>query len=778
LLDAKLKKEAAFSSLEDAQKSKAAANLVKENSQQTLNDLLSLVSFYDQKRALTTQQMQVCNQCPKMKEYQDANKDAAINYEKYKAQYTLAEMAMKNADLGVTNASISSRNADLQASRGVESVTSLTQDLAAAEKTCDDKFPEEAAAKAAYQASEDAQGAFERQSEAETKAEVQKLLKDRHSRSYYLSMRAGAHVDLGTIGFDTVADAATGVMTASCWVKLGALSRPMALMSVHGENAGEVLGWTLGVSPEDGFFFDVSTEGSGGAASERTRALSSKDALPSTKIHTGTWYFVAVTWGEESKLWVNGYNVARSKGGVIVYQTGRDDAGAGTRSGAGRRLTIGALPDGKDALTGGIDDVGIWAREATGDELQAGCNKHNSTALAQGQNNENLVAMYDFGPNFDLGTRVVGSTVAQAAAPEGTVVGNTTATWIPDDDSKVFCGKLSNTLGRKLIRRLSSSTARAAQTDDAKCKPAEEGVPADGECAKFCAGAFEKKDKPKEAICGWKKCGACQQCKEKGKGEGEEDVDALAKACPNALCQPRTEGGVALFLEKSLFGASAGQIPKLEVGKKLTKAQLLLSLAVGKVVDSEAVEEWAVEAFSMPDGQACAKDSVVAGAGNGTVVRIGPLERQNGRVMVDITRQLRALAMGGAGAAAAESQRGLFFTRTDPAAADSGVKFWSSRADKPENRPQLIAGITDGSTPPVHFEEGADALCAAPRKMCLGRELEMAAGFDGYSERACGFAVRGQEKAATRLNRGGRTEPCDEVKGVFCCNQNVAGANL
>merc|ERR1712072_266049 len=137
-------------------------------------------------------------------------------------------------------------------------------------------------------------------------------------------------------------------------------------------------------------------------------------------------------------------------------------------SSAGRRLTIGALPDGKDALTGGIDDVGIWAREASGEELQAGCNKHNATALARGQNNEDLVAMYDFGPNFDLGTNVVGSAMAKAAgesaAPEGTVVGNSTATWIPDDDSKVFCGKLSNTLGRKLIRRLSSSTARTSQT--------------------------------------------------------------------------------------------------------------------------------------------------------------------------------------------------------------------------------------------------------------------------------------------------------------------------
>lgn len=253
---------------------------------------------------------------------------------------------------------------------------------------------------------------------------------------------------------------------------------------------------------------------------------------------------------------------------------------------------------------------------------------------------------------------------------------------------------------------------------------------------------------------------------------------AMANACPDALCRPQTGGGVALFLENSLFGVSAGQIPKLEVGKKLTKAQLLLALAPGKTSDSEAVEEWTVEAFSMPDDQACPKDSIIAGAGNGTVVRIGSLERQNGRVMVDITRQLRALAMGGAVGAGAETQRGLFFARKDPTAAESGVKFWSSRADRPENRPQLIVGITDGNAPPIQFEEGADTLCAAPRKMCLAREMEMAAGFDGFSERACGFAVRGEEKAATRLNRDGRTEPCDEVKGVFCCNQNAAAANL
>ena len=124
--------------------------MTKENAAATLNNLLQLVTYYDQKRALARQQMMVCNQCPKMKEYQDAAKDADIAFDKYKAQYTLAEMSQKNADLSVTNATLNSQGAELSASRGVESVTSLTQDLTAAEKTCDDKYPEEEVSKEKY----------------------------------------------------------------------------------------------------------------------------------------------------------------------------------------------------------------------------------------------------------------------------------------------------------------------------------------------------------------------------------------------------------------------------------------------------------------------------------------------------------------------------------------------------------------------------------------------------------------------------------------------------
>lgn len=728
LLDAKLQKNNAFDNLEVTKKSKAAANLVMENSQQNLNDLLALLSYYDQKRALASQQMEVCNQCPKMKQYQDANKDAEINYEKYKAQYTLAEMAMKNADLGVRNASIASQAADAAASNGVETVSSLSQELASAEKSCDEKFPEEAAAKAAYKASKDAEDAFKRQKEAETKAEIDRLLEDRRSRSYYLSMRAGAHVDFGVQGYDAVAAKTSGTMTLSTWVKLGSLSRPMTLLSARGEHAGDILGWTLGVAPEDGFYFDVTTEGSSGLASERVRALSSKNALPPTKIQMGTWYFVAVTWGEECKLWINGYNVARSKGGVIVYEPNQDSTGAGKRTNAGRRLTIGALLNGDNSLTGAVDNIGIWAREATGEELQADCQKGNSTSrLASRLNdsNENLVAFYDFGPKFDLGSTVVGSIVAVAtSAPKGSVVGNNTATWIPDDDSKVFCGKLSNSLGRKLIRRLSRATAQATQTDDVNCKQS-----------------------------------------------GQEN-EAMAESCPDSLCQPRTEGGVALYLDNSIFGSSAGQIPKLGLGKQITKAHMLLSLAPLEIDNGDSIDEWTVEAFSVENGtsgESCVKDNILTEAKNGTL-RISASDIQNGRIMVDISNQLRALSLS---TPTPMSQRGIFFTRKDPSSAKSDIKFFSPQTEKPEHRPQMIVGITDGDQPPVRFEEGADTLCQTPRKMCTARELEMAAGFDGYSERACGYAVRGNLKAATRVSRKGRAVECNEVKGVFCCSQNT-----
>ena len=154
-MDSKINKEKSFESLEVAQKSKAAATLTKENAQAQLNNILQLVTYYDQKRALSRQQMMVCNQCPKMKIYQDATAAADISFTKFKAQYTLAEMQQQNADLGVTNATLNSQDAELQAARGVDLVTTLTQDLQAAEKTCDDKFPEEEEAKSTYNAKND-----------------------------------------------------------------------------------------------------------------------------------------------------------------------------------------------------------------------------------------------------------------------------------------------------------------------------------------------------------------------------------------------------------------------------------------------------------------------------------------------------------------------------------------------------------------------------------------------------------------------------------------------
>ena len=49
---------------------------------------------------------------------------------------------------------------------------------------------------------------------------------------------------------------------------------------------------------------------------------------------------------------------------------------------------------------------------------------------------------------------------------EGTVKKVNSATWIPDDDGKVFCGALTNTMGRKVIRKLSDKTAYMRVMDD------------------------------------------------------------------------------------------------------------------------------------------------------------------------------------------------------------------------------------------------------------------------------------------------------------------------
>ena len=368
LIDSKIDKENAFTSLEARQKEKAAATLSKENAQANMNNILQLVTYYDQKRALARQQMMVCNQCPKMKIYQDAAKDADVAFDKFKAQYELAQMQAKSADLSVTNATLNSQGAEVAAARGVDSVTTLTQDLVAAEKTCDDKYPEEELAKTKYNEANDKVKTFKTERKKQTVQEMNKLLKDRRSRSYYLSMRAGSHINLGTDAYDAISSTTKGAMTLSLWVKINSLGHDSTLISSRGENGGEIYGWTLGVNDKDGFYFDVTTEGKAAGKVDRNRM---KSGIGSMEITMNEWYNIAVTFGSEKKLYVNGYVVARGNGGEIVYQSLSDMAGAGMKSHAGRSFTIGALNDGSKSFNGGIDNIAVWNRENTAEEIQS-----------------------------------------------------------------------------------------------------------------------------------------------------------------------------------------------------------------------------------------------------------------------------------------------------------------------------------------------------------------------------------------------------------------------
>ena len=287
LIDSKIQKEQSFTSLEMAQKNKAAATLTKENSQAALNNLLQLVTYYDQKRALSRQQMTVCNQCPKMKIYQDATAEADVSFTKYKAQYTLAEMQKQNADLGVTNATLKSQEAELQATRGVDSVTTLTQDLTAAEKTCDDKFPEEEEAKNKYNLKNQQLEKFNANKIKLIQKEMNRLLKTKRSQSYYFSTRAGSHIKMAPSLYDAVAATSTGALTVSLWVKLNSLGHDSTLISARGENGGQVYGWAVGVNSMDGFYFDATVEGKTTGSVERRR-MKSKGDIVELAMHV--WY--------------------------------------------------------------------------------------------------------------------------------------------------------------------------------------------------------------------------------------------------------------------------------------------------------------------------------------------------------------------------------------------------------------------------------------------------------------------------------------------------------
>ena len=681
--------------------------MTKENAAATLNNLLQLVTYYDQKRALARQQMMVCNQCPKMKEYQDAAKDADIAFDKYKAQYTLAEMSQKNADLSVTNATLNSQGAELSASRGVESVTSLTQDLTAAEKTCDDKYPEEEVSKEKYNIARKKVETFETTRKDETTKEMNVLLKERRSKSYYLSTHAGSHIDMGTKGYDVVASETSGAaMTVSLWIKLTSLGQDSTLISSRGENGGQIFGWSIGVNSQDGFYFDVTIEGDAKGKVITSRMKSGSNAMELTM---NEWYYVAVTWGEEKKLFVNGYNVARGKGGTIMYESLTNVADAGVKSHAGRSLTIGALNDGTKWFNGGMDNVALWSRELAAEELQKSCTKKDTTKNVVELSGEKLFFFLNFGPDFDLGTNVT-STVAGMEIMEGSVIMESAATWIPDDDGKVFCGALTNTMGRKVIRRLSEKTAYMRVTKDIKCS-------------------------------------------------------VNTTVCVDDKCSPTSEGGIAVYFQNELFGNGAGQIPNPDQkGKKISNVELLLSLGS----DAKEDDVWNVQTFIMNDnevdggGGGCVMNSVKSG---NTTVEIVQFERDEGRVTVDMTDQLRELARATSG-----SVKGVYITRADTTTPDSvDLYFMSSTFSDAKKRPQLIVGVTDGESPPINFLKGQSSCKQGTHKMCTYNEVESSVGFDGYDERRCGKMMKDDKKENFQISLKNSLETCENNQGVFCC---------
>jgi hypothetical protein len=711
--------------LEVAQKNKAAATLTKENAQAQLNNLLQLVTYYDQKRSLSRQQMMVCNQCPKMKEYQDATAAADIMFNKYKAQYTLAEMQAKNADLGVTNATLNSQDAELQAAKGVDTVTTLTQDLQAAEKTCDDKFPEEEKAKFKYNTINEKLTKYNENKKNLINNEMDRLLQEKRSKSYYFSTKAGGHISMEPSLYDAMSTTSKGSLTLSLWVKLSSLGHDSTIICTYGETGGQIYGWTLGVNSKDGFYFDATTEGTTENSIERKRMKSGGDTI---ELAMNVWYNIAVTWGEEKKMYLNGYNVARGQAGEIMYEPN----GNGILQPASKSVTIGALKDGSKWLNGGIDDLALWSRENPPNEIKGRCSKKDSTInilgtatttttpsffelnedpnVFENKNSKQLLFFLNFGPNFDLGTDIT-SKVEGSGTFVGEIKRNTTVTWIPDEDSKIFCTPLANTLGRKVIRRLSEKTGYFRRMSNGDCK-------------------------------------------------------VNTTKCKDNQCAPQNDGGIALYLTSELFGNGPGQIPNTLISpkKKISNVQLLLSLGEKSknIDDAEINEKWIMKGFILNDINECIKDSLIDG---NTTININKFEKDEGRLTIDMTDQLNKLSQTDDNT----TPRGIYIMRADTGVAiKDKLTFFSSAAevDAPK-RPQLVAGVTDGNSPPIKFFKG-EVKCPATHTLCTSNEVEASVGFDGYSERRCGtMETVGSMKISRSTNI---LESCNNPTGLFCCN--------
>merc|ERR1711934_435464 len=95
-----------------------------------------------------------------------------------------------------------------------------------------------------------------------------------------------------------------------------------------------------------------------------------------------------------------------------------------------------------------------------------------------------------------------------------------------------------------------------------------------------------------------------------------------------------------------------------------------------------------------------------------------------------------------------------------------GLTFLSSSPEvDATKRPQLVAGVTDGASPPIAFVKG-DACPDETHMTCTSKEVEASVGFDGYSERRCGN-IENEDKTMVGMTISRATnklESCEKPK--------------
>jgi len=231
------------------------------------------------------------------------------------------------------------------------------------------------------------------------------------------------------------------------------------------------------------------------------------------------------------------------------------------------------------------------------------------------------------------------------------------------------------------------------------------------------------------------------------------------------------------FFTSELFGNGPGQLPNTvsQATKKINNVQLLLSLGgAGKTKEEEPVEEqadevWIMKGFDITEQNGCVKDSLLDG---NTTIAISKFERDEGRLTIDMTAQMNLLASN----ADSTTPRGVYIMRADTSTATKeGLTFLSSSPEvDATKRPQLVAGVTDGASPPIAFVKG-DACPNETHMTCTSKDVEASVGFDGYSERRCGN-IENEDKSMVGMTISRATnklESCERPKGIFCCSRVV-----